>query len=180
MLARKPSATSSGARTSSLPRRAASGPRWSEGRRAGRPPRTTGPSREGLRDGTRASPQRTDPRDVAAPSVRTASNDLPNELLAREIRKSQRLVQAELDDLGRQRAGPAGVRRDEHQRARDVRVPMMELDRESAADRQPDDVRTFEPDPFDERGEAVGVIRQGETIGRIRRRRESGRPTRRP
>jgi hypothetical protein len=40
-------------------------------------------------------------------------------------------------------------------------VPVVELDRESAAERQPDEVRILEPDPLDERGETVGVIPPG-------------------
>src|SRR5262245_24392110 len=80
---------------------------------------------------------------------------LSYQLLGGQIGELQGLLQTELDNLGGERAGPPRVRGYQHQRTGDLRVAPIELDSQSAAEGQPDDVRSFEPDPLDERGETV-------------------------
>ena len=79
------------------------------------------------------------------------------------------------DLLGRERAGPARVRRGQHEAPRDLGPAPVELERERRAPREPQDMRPVEPEGFDQAGQAVGVVDHPERLGRIRRRTTSRR-----
>jgi hypothetical protein len=68
------------------------------------------------------------------------------------VSQSQRLLEALLDDLGGQRARPAGVRRGQHQRPREAGMPAVQLKGKATAERQPDHVRPPQAERVDERG----------------------------
>lgn len=46
-------------------------------------------------------------------------------------------------------------------------MPLVELQGESAAEGQAEQVRLFEPECLDEGGEGVGVVARAEMLGRI-------------
>ena len=98
-----------------------------------------------------------------------------HELLRRPVREVQHLAQAPLGLLGRERAGPAGVRRGEDQRSRHRGMAAVELEREPAAEGQPGHVRPLEPERGHEAGEAVREVAERERLGRIRRLAGAGR-----
>ena len=93
--------------------------------------------------------------------------DLAGEPLGREVGQVDGLPHAVLDGVRGEPAGPARVGRDQDQRAGDLRMAAVQLDREPAAERQPADVRSLEAERRDEPGEAVREVRQGERAGRI-------------
>jgi len=62
-------------------------------------------------------------------------------LLGRQVDLAQGSLPALLDLLGRQRTGPPGVRRRQHQRPRQLRMALVQRQREPAAERQAEHMR---------------------------------------
>jgi hypothetical protein len=87
-----------------------------------------------------------------------------DQLVRGQLRQRHRLVEPLGGGLGRQRAGPSGVRGDQDQAAERGRVPPAVLDGERAAERQPGHMRPVDADPLDEPPQAVGVARHAEPL----------------
>jgi hypothetical protein len=91
-----------------------------------------------------------------------------DELVGRQIGQHQCLLETLRNDVGREGAGPSGVRRREDQRPGDGGMVAVERERERGAERQPGHVRLLEAEPLDEAGQAVGVGVDAERFRRIR------------
>jgi hypothetical protein len=100
---------------------------------------------------------------------------LAHDLLRRQVCLPSHIAEAFLYHLGRQRTRPPCICGGEHKARRNVTMPPLELERETRAEREADDVRPVEPERRDEAGEAVGVAVQPERLGRVRRVSTAGR-----
>src|SRR6266516_5230979 len=89
-------------------------------------------------------------------------------LLGWQVECPQDVLEALFDYLGWQGAGPPGIDRSQDQGPRDRGMPTVEIQRELAAEGQPEHVRSLQAERLDERGEAVDVVGRAEPLGRIR------------
>ena len=88
-------------------------------------------------------------------------------MVGRECGELFGLPEAQLDDWRRERAGPAGGGAGEHERVRDRRMSVVELDRERASERHTGDVRFAQAERGDEAGEGVCIVPERKPLGRV-------------